>query len=47
MASLRAHLGAWMVRRNVRNRLGAMEDVGRIRAVLNGATFPDPPGVRY
>ncbi len=47
MASLRAHLGAWMVRRNVRKRLGTMQDIGRIRAVLNGVTFPDPTGVRY
>ncbi|MFD0936513.1 alpha/beta hydrolase, partial [Methylobacterium trifolii] len=47
MASLRAYLGAWMVRRNVRNRLGMMDDLAHVRRVLNGATFPDPVGATY
>ena len=47
MASLRAHLASYMVRRNVRNRLGAMDDVGKIRAVFGGRTFPDPSGATY
>lgn len=47
MASLRAHIGAWMVRRKVRARLGTMRDIGQIRQVFNGATFPDPPGATY
>ena len=47
MASLRAHLASYMIRRNVRNRLGAMDDVAKIRAVFGGRTFPDPAGATY
>ena len=47
MASLRAHLASYMVRRNVRNRLGAMNDVAKIRTVFGGRTFPDPAGATY
>ena len=47
MASLRAHFASYMVRRNVRNRLGAMNDVAQIRAVFGGRSFPDPAGATY
>lgn len=47
MASLRAHIGAWMVRRNVRARLGSMRDLTAIRRVFDGPTFPDPPAATY
>lgn len=47
MASLRAHLAAFMVRRTVRKHLGAMDDVHKIRAVFGGRSFPDPAGAAY
>ncbi|WP_375453959.1 alpha/beta hydrolase [uncultured Methylobacterium sp.] len=47
MASLRAYLASYMVRRNVRNRLGTMGDVAQIRAVFGGRSFPDPAGAAY
>ncbi|MGV7032882.1 alpha/beta hydrolase [Methylobacterium symbioticum] len=47
MASLRAYIGAWMVRRNVRARLGAMDDIAQVRRIFDGATFPDPPAATY
>ncbi|WP_375463514.1 alpha/beta hydrolase [uncultured Methylobacterium sp.] len=47
MASLRAHLASFMVRRNVRKRLGSMSDVAQIRAVFGGRSFPDPAGATY
>lgn len=47
MASLRAHLASYMVRRNVRNRLGSMDDVAKVRAVFGGRSFPDPAGATY
>ena len=47
MASLRAHLASYMVRRNVRDRLGSMYDVTQIRSVFGGRSFPDPGGATY
>lgn len=47
MVSLQAHLAAFMVRRQVRNRLGTMEDLDRVRAVFEGMKVPAPRGVRY
>ena len=47
MASLRAHIGAWMVRRTVRPRLAAAHDIAQVRRIFNGPTFPDPPGATY
>ena len=47
MASLRAHLYAFTVRRVVRPRLGTMEDIAQVRRIFGGASFPDPPGVAY
>lgn len=42
MASLRAHMGAWMVRRRVKAPLAAAGGVEDVRRILGGATFPDP-----
>ncbi|MBV9749463.1 MAG: alpha/beta hydrolase [Acetobacteraceae bacterium] len=47
MASLQAYLAAFMVRRQVRRSLGGMENLGRVRAVFEGARIPAPRGVRY
>ncbi len=47
MASLQAYMAAFMVRRQMRRSLGGMEDIGRIRAVFEGARIPAPRGVRY
>ena len=47
MASLRAHLASFMVRRHVRRHLGAMDDIHTIRAVFGGRSFPDPAGATY
>ncbi len=47
MASLQAYLAAFMVRRQMRRSLGGMEDIGRVRALFEGARLPAPRGVRY
>lgn len=47
MASLRAYLGAWMVRSKVRAPLAKARDVGEVRRVLEGPSFPDPKGVAF
>ncbi|AWN41364.1 alpha/beta hydrolase [Methylobacterium durans] len=47
MASLRAHIFAWMVRRNVRDRLGRSLDVERMRATFEATAFIEPRGVAY
>ncbi|KAB1070958.1 alpha/beta hydrolase [Methylobacterium planeticum] len=47
MTSLRAHAYAWLVKRNVRARLGRMLDVERVRRTLETPAFPDPGGVAY
>jgi monoterpene epsilon-lactone hydrolase len=47
MASLQAHLAAFMVRRQVKRRLGDMSDLGRVKAVFEGASLPAPRGVRF
>ena len=47
MASLRAYLGAWMVRSRVRAPLARARDVGEVRRILEGPSFPDPRGVRF
>ncbi|WP_132252636.1 alpha/beta hydrolase [Methylobacterium segetis] len=47
MASLRAHVFAWMVRRNVRDRLGRQLDIARMRRTFEGAAFIAPRGVQY
>lgn len=47
MASLRARIYAFTVRRAVRPRLGDMRDIAKVRRVFDGASFPDPPGVTY
>lgn len=48
MASPQAHLADLFVRANIRRRLGGMEDVTRIRAVLGGGTLlPAPAGIRF
>ena len=47
MASLRAHLGAWMVRSKVRGPLAKARDIGEVRRVLEGPSFADPKGVAF
>ena len=47
MASLRAHIGAWMVRRQVRGPLAAARDAHAVRRVFEAAAFPQPRGVRF
>ncbi len=47
MASLRAYVGAWMVRRRVKARLATARGVEDVRRVLGGPSFPDPKGVTY
>ncbi len=47
MASLRAYLGAWVVRSRVRAPLAGARDVGEIRRILEGPSFPDPRGVTF
>ena len=47
MASPQAYLAALMVRRQVRHRLGGMEDIRHVRAVLGAAAIPAPRGVRF
>lgn len=47
MASLLAHLHAFVVRRFVRPRLGRMEDLAAVRAIFESPTFSDPKGVLY
>ena len=47
MASLRAHIGAWMVRRRVKAPLGRAQSVEDVRRILEGAGFPDPSDVTF
>jgi len=47
MASLRAHIGAWMVRRRVKAPLAAAGGVEDVRRILGGATFPDPKDATF
>ncbi|GJD37449.1 alpha/beta hydrolase [Methylobacterium aerolatum] len=47
MASLRAYIGAWMVRRRVKAQLAAATSVEDVRRVLGGPSFPDPRDVRF
>lgn len=47
MASLRAYLGAWMVRRRVKARLATAASVEDVRRVLGGPSFPDPREATY
>lgn len=47
MASLRAHVFAWMVRRSVRDRLGRTIDVARLRRTFEAPGFIEPRGVTY
>lgn len=47
MASLQAYLAAFMVRWQVKRRLGDMTDLGRAKAVFEGVHLPVPRGVRF
>lgn len=47
MASLRAYLGAWMVRSKLRGPLARARDVHAVRRILEGASFPDPKGAAF
>lgn len=47
MASLRAYLGAWIVRSKVRGPLSRARDPSEVRRVLEGPSFPDPKGVAF
>ena len=47
MASLRAYLGAWMVRSQVRGPLARARDAHEIRRIFEGASFPDPKNVTF
>jgi monoterpene epsilon-lactone hydrolase len=47
MTSLRAYAYAWLVKRNVRARLGPMLDIAQVRKTLEAPAFPDPGGVTY
>jgi acetyl esterase/lipase len=47
MTSLRAYAYAWLVKRNVRARLGQMLDIEQVRKTLEAPAFPDPGGVTY
>jgi epsilon-lactone hydrolase len=47
MASLRAHIGAWMVRRQVRGPLAAARDVHEVRRIFEAVGFPQPRGVSF
>lgn len=47
MASLRAYLGAWMVRSKVRGPLSRARDAAEVRRILEGQSFPDPKGVTF
>ncbi|MGU3536615.1 alpha/beta hydrolase [Methylobacterium sp. A54F] len=42
MASLRAHLYAFTVRRKIRHRLDGVRDPGAMRRILEGPGFPEP-----
>ncbi len=42
MASLRAYIGAWMVRRRVKAPLAGAKSIDDVRRILGGASFPDP-----
>jgi epsilon-lactone hydrolase len=46
VASWQAHLAAFVVRRRVKRRLGDMADLGRVRAVFEGAKPLPVPGAR-
>ena len=47
MASLRAHIGAYMVRSRVRGPLARARDAAAFRRIFEAPTFPDPKGVTY
>jgi acetyl esterase/lipase len=47
VASLQAHLAAFVIRRQIRRRLGRMDDLGQVKAVFEGAKLPAPSGVRF
>ncbi|QGY02735.1 alpha/beta hydrolase [Methylobacterium mesophilicum SR1.6/6] len=47
MASLRAYLGAYMVRSRVRGPLARARDAAAFRRIFEAPTFPDPKGVTY
>ncbi|MCJ2013337.1 alpha/beta hydrolase [Methylobacterium sp. J-076] len=47
MASLRAHIGAWMVRRRVKAPLATAASTEDVRRILGGATFPDPKDATF
>lgn len=47
MASLRAYIGAWMVRRRVKAPLAAAKGVEDVRRILGGPSFPDPRDATY
>ena len=47
MASLRAYLGAYMVRSRVRGPLSRARDAAAFRRIFEAPTFPDPKGVTY
>ncbi|MFE1600013.1 alpha/beta hydrolase [Methylobacterium sp. ID0610] len=47
MASLRAHVFAWIVRRQVKPRLARAADIREVRRVFDAAAFLDPPGIVF
>ncbi|MCJ2053838.1 alpha/beta hydrolase [Methylobacterium sp. J-070] len=47
MASLRAYIGAYMIRSRVRGPLAKARDAAAFRRIFEAPTFPDPKGVRY
>lgn len=47
MASLRAHFGAWLVRRRVKAPLAAAGSVEDVRRILGEATFPEPKDATF
>lgn len=47
MASLRAYIGAYMIRNRVRGPLSRARDVAAFRRIFEAPTFPDPKGVTY
>ncbi|MCJ2061806.1 alpha/beta hydrolase [Methylobacterium sp. J-088] len=47
MASLRAYIGAYMIRSRVRGQLARALNVADFRRIFEAPTFPDPKGVAY
>ena len=47
MASLRAYIGAYMIRSRVRSQLARARNVADFRRIFEAPTFPDPKGVTY